>query len=305
MPFARVEFLTVRDDAPKPIRDAATGQLRQVVGQASTDGHRVLIVPLLVMTYVNVCSGDWWAGGSFSNRRFDSLLPIFAFGFAAAIDLARRFVALRPRLAVGVLVLPLLCWNLALAEATQSGFVPRDATVSFGALTGAAVRAVSDDAGFPTTWPASWLFALETGLSPGRYDLIAGRYLFYRQNNLGGVVDLKNPSHAGLLEGFSGIERFGSFEARRIRGRGRVFVSLDVPEPLELRLQARALEAPADVTVIVNGRPAGLFLAETEDSGREARVLAPIDFWKRERNEVALETAGNVVVSQVSFVRTR
>ena len=34
-----------------------------------------LLPPLLLMTYVNMCSGDWWAGGSFSNRRFDSLLP--------------------------------------------------------------------------------------------------------------------------------------------------------------------------------------------------------------------------------------
>ena len=264
---------------------------------------RVLIVPLLVMTYVNVCSGDWWAGGSFSNRRFDSLLPIFAFGFAAAIDLGRRLVETRPRLAGATLVLPFFFWNLALAEATQRGLVPRDQPVAFGALTGAAARAVSDEVGFPTTWPASWLFARETGLSPGRYDLIAGRYLFYRQNNLGGVVDFKNPGHAGLLEGFSGIERFAAVEARRIRGRGRVFVSLDVPEPLELRLRAHAIDAPAEVNVLVNGRPAGSFVAD--DSGREARLLAPIHLWKRERNEVALETAGNVAVSQISFVRAR
>ena len=31
-----------------------------------------LAAPLVVMSYVNACSGDWWAGGSFSNRRFDS-----------------------------------------------------------------------------------------------------------------------------------------------------------------------------------------------------------------------------------------
>jgi hypothetical protein len=48
MPFARVEFLTVRDDAPKPIRDTAARQLRDVVSQATNDGHRVLIVPLLL-----------------------------------------------------------------------------------------------------------------------------------------------------------------------------------------------------------------------------------------------------------------
>jgi hypothetical protein len=48
MPFARVEYLTVRDDAPKPVRDAAARQLREVVSRASNEGHRVLIVPLLL-----------------------------------------------------------------------------------------------------------------------------------------------------------------------------------------------------------------------------------------------------------------
>ena len=266
---------------------------------------RVLIVPLLAMTYVNVCSGDWWAGGSFSNRRFDSLLPIFAFGFAAAIDVGRRWVATHPRYAAGLLVLPFLVWSLALAEATQRGFVPRDDTVSFGALTGAAARAAADTTGFPTTWPASWLFAQQTGLSPGRYDLIAGRYLFYRQNNLGGVVDLGNPNHAGLLEGFSAPERLGSDAARRIRGHGRVFVSLDVPEPLELRIRARAIDFPAAVNVLVNGRPVGSFVAEANEDIREARVPAPVAAWRRERNEIALETAGSVAISQIAFVRIR
>jgi sirohydrochlorin cobaltochelatase len=48
MPFAGVESLTVRDDAPTPVRDAAAAHLREVVGRASSRGHRVLIVPLLL-----------------------------------------------------------------------------------------------------------------------------------------------------------------------------------------------------------------------------------------------------------------
>jgi sirohydrochlorin cobaltochelatase len=48
LPFAGVESLTVRDDAPKPIRDAAAAHLREVVSQASSRGHRVLVVPLLL-----------------------------------------------------------------------------------------------------------------------------------------------------------------------------------------------------------------------------------------------------------------
>ena len=47
-PFAAVEYLTVRDDAPKPIRDAAAAELRGRVEQQSAQGRRVLVVPLLL-----------------------------------------------------------------------------------------------------------------------------------------------------------------------------------------------------------------------------------------------------------------
>jgi sirohydrochlorin cobaltochelatase len=46
--FAAVKYLTVRDDAPKPVRDAATLELRQLVEEEARLGRRVLIVPLLL-----------------------------------------------------------------------------------------------------------------------------------------------------------------------------------------------------------------------------------------------------------------
>ncbi|MCR9144821.1 MAG: hypothetical protein NXI24_21465 [bacterium] len=41
---------------------------------------------LLVQIYVNACVADWFAGWSFGNRRFISMLPIFALGLGAAFD---------------------------------------------------------------------------------------------------------------------------------------------------------------------------------------------------------------------------
>jgi hypothetical protein len=46
--FASVDYLTLRDDAPKPVRDQATAELRAVVTKHLDAGRRVLIVPLLV-----------------------------------------------------------------------------------------------------------------------------------------------------------------------------------------------------------------------------------------------------------------
>ncbi len=46
--FAAIDYLTVRDDAPKPIRDAAAAELRSLVVTHENAGRRVLIVPLLL-----------------------------------------------------------------------------------------------------------------------------------------------------------------------------------------------------------------------------------------------------------------
>jgi sirohydrochlorin cobaltochelatase len=46
--YASLDYLTLRDDASKPVRDAATAQLRGIVQRELTAGRRVLIVPLLI-----------------------------------------------------------------------------------------------------------------------------------------------------------------------------------------------------------------------------------------------------------------
>jgi hypothetical protein len=46
--FASIDYLTLRDDAPKPVRDQATAELRELVQKRVREGRRVLIVPLLV-----------------------------------------------------------------------------------------------------------------------------------------------------------------------------------------------------------------------------------------------------------------
>ena len=47
-PYGSIDYLTLRDDAPKPIRDQATAELRAIVTKRLNEGKSVLIVPLLV-----------------------------------------------------------------------------------------------------------------------------------------------------------------------------------------------------------------------------------------------------------------
>jgi sirohydrochlorin ferrochelatase len=46
--FAAIRYLTVRDDAPATIKDAATAELRTLVGDQIIQNRRVLVVPLLL-----------------------------------------------------------------------------------------------------------------------------------------------------------------------------------------------------------------------------------------------------------------
>jgi hypothetical protein len=262
-----------------------------------------LLLPLLAMTYVNMCSGDWWAGAAFSNRRFDSLLAILSLGFAASVDVARAAVARRPQIAVAMLALPLVTWNASLAEQVRRNLIPRDDTVPFARMAGGSAQVVAEAVGSPTTWPASWIFAWRAGRPPSQYDLLVGKYLFYRQNNMGGHLEIGAPGDDAFLgEGFSAaVTTVEGAQGRRFQGRARLFAPLDVPEDLAIRFRARAMQDASEVRIEVNGREAGRFLAGP--AWAEGRIVAPAALWRREVNEVALESTAAVLVDAVDFER--
>lgn len=262
------------------------------------------LLPLLVgMTYVNLCSGDWWAGGSFSNRRFDSLLPILALGAAASIDWTRERLRRRPEAVLALIGAPLVVWNVLLAEQLRRGLLPRDETVEFPRLVANNAQLFADAFGSPTSWPASWLFAWRHDVPPGQYDLLVGRYLFYRQNNMGGHIGVGAPRDQPLLaEGWGPIEGHAGRAARRVRGRARLFAPLDVAEDLELRVSATAPAPGREVRVLVNGREAGRFQAR--EGWQTHHLAAASAFWRRALNHVVFDAdGGELLVEAVDFGR--
>jgi hypothetical protein len=258
-----------------------------------------LALPLLLMTYVNMCVGDWWAGASFSNRRFDSLLPIFACGIAAILDVGAGALRIRPWLAVAAPATALVLFNLLLPSQSSPG---RASAPSFSRLAGGAAARLSEGVGFPTTWPASWLFAARHGVSPARYDRLVGRYLFYGQNPVGDRVGVARAEHEFLLgPGWDEAAGFLGRRARRARDCAVLFAPLDQPEDIELRVWAAA-ERPAEVVVKVNGREAGH--ARIGAGWEELAVAAPARLFRRELNDVALcSDGGGLHVAAVRFAR--
>jgi hypothetical protein len=253
---------------------------------------------------VNACSGDWWSGGAYSNRRFDSLLPVFALGLAAFLQAAITFVRRRPSSVLVSFALGGAVWNLTFVRALDRGEARPEDSLSLSGRALASARALSHDVGFPTTWPASWIFAARYDASPGAFDLAAGKYLFYRQNNLGGVADLGQEDDGGLiLDGFGGIRQDGPITYRSVDTEARVIVSLDLPETLGVSLQARSgAGSPTRVDVSINGDRAGSF-AIPADWG-ESRLDAPKNLWVRGPNIITLRPSMPVQVDGMRFVRT-
>ena len=263
-----------------------------------------LLLPLVLMTYVNMCSGDWWAGGSFSNRRFDPLLAPFALGIAACLEVARELLQRRPQVLLAAVVLPLVVWNAGLAEQVRRGLAGRETGASFPRLYGGTARLVADGVGSPSTWPASWIFALREARPPSQYDPLVGRYLFYRQNNLEGLVELGVAGDDALLgEGWGEVEELGDAKGRRTNGPARVFAPLDVPEDLRIAVRAAAPRDHVEVRVSVNGRDAGRFPAGPALADHV--VAVPAAWWRRELNSVRLDAGTlRVFVDRVRFLRS-
>jgi hypothetical protein len=263
----------------------------------------ILWAPVLIMTYVNACSGDWWSGGAYSNRRFDSLLPVFALGLAAFLQAAGAFVRRRPGIVLAALVLGGATWNLTFVRAIQREEARAGDSVSFAGRSLASSRALSHDIGFPTTWPASWIFAVRYRTSPGAFDLAAGKYLFYRQNNLNGIAELGEEGDEGLiLEGFSGPRQDGPITYRALESRARVIVSLDLPETLGVSFEARAPNgSPATVSVAINGNPAGSIPVGPDWAG--SRLEAPQGLWTRGPNVITLRATSSVQLDRITFLR--
>ena len=160
---------------------------------------------------------------------------------------------------------------------------------------GGTARGVASLAGSPPTWPASWLFAWRQARPAEQYDRAVGRYLFYRQNNLGGRIDVGGADEALLGEGWT-PPRAGA-ACRGLGGRARVLAPLDVAEDLDLTISADPDAGAVDVAV--NGRLAGRLRTDGRATLRLGKGL-----WHRELNDVVITpVAGEVCVAALDFVR--
>jgi hypothetical protein len=244
----------------------------------------LLAAVAVIVWYVNSSVADWWGGGSFGGRRFDSVLPIFALGLGWMTAWAAEFVERRPRWVVGLALALLVLSNGLLMEQYRKGRMPVDDTLSWQAVAEGELEDFFDGVGYPFSFPMNWLFSVRYSRPRTQYDILVGKYLFHRMHGLDGIIDLGVNDPPFIGNGWSGLRDWK--ERRRevrlaVGPRAGLFVPIYRPEPLRLHVACAAPEGadPVPVEVRLNGVRLGAFAPEREMSERAFTVEKSL--WRR------------------------
>ncbi|GAB6040855.1 hypothetical protein [Endothiovibrio diazotrophicus] len=95
-----------------------------------------IVAALAAQTLLNAAVSDWWAGWSFGQRRFISLLPLFGVGLALALAwLETRLPPRRAAAGAALLVALLGGWNLLFVHQYQEALIFRSLPLTWGEMT--------------------------------------------------------------------------------------------------------------------------------------------------------------------------
>ena len=209
------------------------------------------LLSIAVMVYFNACIQDWWGSAGYGGRRFDGTIPLFALGLAAFADVMARLIRRHATATVLALLAALAVWNAALMGAAQSGAVRIGETLAFDRAWASQARVVHGWFGNPFTYPASLIYALRNGVSPGEYDLLATNRFLADPLQPYGRVDIGHEDLAGgagdawlLGEGWHGAERDGAATFRWAASPATVRIPLDHAAPLRVQVRLHSFAYP-------------------------------------------------------------
>ena len=212
---------------------------------------------LLALTTLHVSAhAYWWSSAWPAPVAFLALTPYFVCGAAAVVDAAGRAVARRPVLAAGVLLAPLVVWNLTLMKAGADASFDFGEPRSFGDAGAAQARALHGWIGHPPSMPANVAFAMANGVHPSAYDLMASnRWLAGGES--AGEIDIGERDGPFVGDGWHGAERDAGRSFRWATRSAAVIAPLDHVADLVVDVVARPYQPPnrppQQLTLVVNG----------------------------------------------------
>jgi hypothetical protein len=224
------------------------------------------LLSIVAMAYFNGAIQDWWGSASFGMRRFDGILPLTTVGIAAALEWLTGLVARRPALVAAASLGLLVVWNLTFMQAALRGRFDLDRVRSMGDIAGEQARALHERIGHPFSYPVNLLWAMRSGVSPARYDVLGpGRFLADPMRPYG-RIDIGADDEPFLTEGWYSWEQHRDRTFRWTRATAGLLVPLDRAAPLEVRVDLMPFTptgwAPARLRVRINDRTFGPFALE-------------------------------------------
>ena len=267
----------------------------------------MLLAGLALQTVANGAVWDWWAGGSFGGRRFDSCFVAFAFGFAFLVAreersrIAGRLARAGAWAAAAVLVAGNLAWagHHSAETARIHGGEPAPRVLA-REIPGPLGRAVGWSSSL-ATFPARAAFAARLDAPPGAYEVVVGTHvlgeLYPRLNS---IKDRRrqNVSLAPdplRTRGLSRPEKGRAGRAVMAGPRARILVGFNRRGPVrfELRLQS---EAMGRARLILNGEQ----LAEVELKGSPAIVEGRAARVPRGTSDIVIEAPPGTLLQSLA-----
>lgn len=238
--------------------------LPMLAGLAFTTARRrlatLLVLGLLLQAWVNGAVWDWWAGGSFGGRRFDSAFVVFALGAAAllhaGVELVRSAVGGSWLVRTGA-VLAVFAMVIALLVTRGQYVLARETSVTSARFTGgerAAEIYVKKVEGTPgrlaarisswVTWPMRAVFAWRNDVDLEAYDRLVGvHHLGETFPGLNAFGDRREGtiSFDRIAEPrFRGMRRVAPATAELVRSSARMFVGFNRRGDLRVRIPIEA-----------------------------------------------------------------
>jgi hypothetical protein len=252
-----------------------------------------MLAAAAVMTYFNACIQDWWGSAGFGGRRFDGLIPIFCVGLAGFIELTGRLIRRHATAFVIALLGAIAIGNLALIGAAQDGAVRIGETLSFDRVWAAQARVAHGWFGNPFTYPASLVFALRNGVSPGEYDLLSTNRFLADPLQPYGRVDVGKDDEWLIGEGWHAPEMDGPISYRWAASPATLRIPLDHAAPLRMQVRLHAFAYPGappqTLAIVANGRACSIVPVTPEWQTIECTLDRTA--WRSGVNEVELRFA--------------
>lgn len=280
-----------------------------------------LLAGVALQVVVNGAVWDWWAGGSFGGRRFDSCFAAFAYGLGIVLVMPFAWLRSRPRVRTGLVsALAVLSAILALGNLVLAGKTSAHTARIYGGQPAAEIfrasvpRPVSTVVAFASraaNLPARAVFALRHDTSLGAYDRVVGVHRLHElYPGLNSIppkrrdeLRLANP-RAPYLIGFAaapgGVALAGTKGRILIglnRRHGPVDLALSVSAPGRSDAASGAAPAQIPVTLAWNGAA----VASRRNSAGRDKVTATLESLQRGVNVLEIAAPPGTVVHTVEL----